>query len=140
MDVSTGEFKDLACCFLLNVNRPGTLAVLASHKLYGLVKLDDDLSQFRTTKRVEHGNNWQNQRIQDIKFGKRQSVNLIAEASTNKINLLDCTNDLQVMKNSEFYAHARDITSIDWNEQNDLLGKMNDLKQSCLFSVLWQHI
>ena len=123
MDVSTGEFKDLASCFLLNVNRPGTLAVLAGSKVYGLVKLDNNLSHAVTTKRSGHGSNVPNQPIQDIKFCKGQTHNIIAEASTNKIILHDGSTQLEIKKSSEFCAHARDITCIDWSEQTDLLGR-----------------
>ena len=124
MDVSTGEFKDLASCFLLNVNRPGTLAVLAGHKVYGLVKLNNNLSHILTMKRLGQGSNSHNQQIQDIKFCKGQNHNIIAEASTNKIILHDCTTEMEVTKKSEFRAHTRDITCIDWSEQSDLLGRV----------------
>ena len=122
MDVITGEFKDLASCFLLNVNYAGTLAVLAGNKVYGLVQLNNNLS-YSATKRLRQGNNSHNHQIQDIKFCKGNKPNIIAEASTNKIILHDCIAELETKKRTEFDAHKRDITCIDWNEQTDLLGK-----------------
>ena len=123
MDVCTGEFKDLASCFLLNVNRPGELAILAGHKIYGLVKLGHELSLRETKKRLGQNSNCPNSQIQDIKFCKGQRHNLIAEATTNRIILYDYTTDLNIDRSTEFRSHTRDITCIDWNEQTDLLGK-----------------
>ena len=124
MDVITGEFKDLASCFLLNVNQSGSLAVLAGHKVYGLVQLYHDLSYYVTTRRLEQGTNNNTLPIQDIKFGKGKTHNIIAEASANNVILHDCTVKLELKKSIEFCAHKRDVTSIDWSEKTDLLGKL----------------
>ena len=127
MDVCTGEFKDLASCFLLNVNRTGHLAILAGHKVYGLVKLDQNLSLLQTTKRLWQNSNCPNSQIQDVKFSKGPRDNFIAEATTNKIILYDYTTDLNIDRSTEFRSHTRDITCIDWNEQTDLLGKYGSI-------------
>ena len=118
MDVITGDFKDLASCFLLNINRSGNLAVLAGHNIYGLVKLDTNLTQ--VTKKLRET---ASPTLQDIKFCKGQSDNIVAEASGNSILLHDVNTELVLQKKAEFRAHTRDLTSIDWNEQKDLLGK-----------------
>ena len=121
MNVVTGEFKDLASCFLLNVNYSGTLAVLAGHKVCGLVQLNG-ISPFVIAKRSGKSSNCQYHPVQDIKFQKGHDPNIIAEASANKLILHDCTQELNPTKSIEFYAHKRNITSIDWNGKTNLLA------------------
>ena len=95
--------------------------MLAGHKVYGLVNINNTLS-YSATKRRRQGNNSHNHSIQDIKFSKGNNPNIIAEASSNKIILHDCIAEFEAKKSVEFHAHKRDITCIDWNEQNDLIG------------------
>ena len=121
MNVVTGEFKDLASCFLLNVNYSGTLAVLAGHKVCGLVQLNS-ISPYVIARRSGKGSNSQYHPVQDIKFQKGHDQNVIAEASANKVILHDCTQELDPSKSIEFYAHKRNITSIDWNGNTNLLA------------------
>ena len=115
MNVVTGEFKDLASCFLLNVNYAGNLAVLAGHKVCGLVQLDTTIP-YVIAKRSGKGANTHSRQVQDVKFQKGNNYNVFAEASANKLTLHDCTQELDPTKSIEFYAHKRNITSIDWNE------------------------
>ena len=101
MNVVTGEFKDLASCFLLNVNYSGTLAVLAGHKVCGLVQLNS-ISPYVIARRSGKGSNSQFHPVQDIKFQKGHDQNVIAEASANKVILHDCTQELDPSKSIEF--------------------------------------
>ena len=121
MNVVTGEFKDLSSCFLLNVNYTGTLAVLAGHKVCGLIQLNS-ISPYVIAKRSGKGPNSYSYPVQDIKFQKGYDQNVIAEASENKLILHDCTQELDPTKSIEFYAHKRIITSIDWNVNTNLLA------------------
>ena len=123
MDVITGEFKDLSSCFLLNVHYNGRIAILAGNKIYGLVQLSNNLTYSLTPKQSGLGDISDNTHIQDIKFNKGTKHNLIAEASDDNIILHDCTVNLNLNKSSTFLAHRRSITCLDWNDQNDLLGK-----------------
>ena len=123
MDVITGEFKDLSSCFLLNVHYNGRIALLAGHKIYSLVQLTNNLTYSLTPKQSGLGDISDNTHVQDIKFNKGTKHNLIAEASDDNIILHDCTVNLNLNKSSTFLAHRRSITCLDWNDQNDLLGK-----------------
>ena len=121
MNVVTGEFKDLSSCFLLNVNYTGTLAVLAGHKACGLVQLDST-SPYVIAKRSGKGAYTHSRQVQDVKFQKGHDHNVFAEAAANKLILHDCTQELDPTKSIEFYAHKRNINSIDWKENTNLLA------------------
>ena len=111
MDVSTGEFKDLASCDHLCVNRSGSVALLGGKKLYGLVGIESsgglNGSAFKTSRvSLKHD-------IIDLKFSSLDDE-VALEAFSRKIAKLVCREG-SVVKEWQYSAHGSDITGFDWN-------------------------